>query len=67
MMSDSKQKRIGEIVVDIDSEEPIGSDDRLFADMRDEPLWYWQARGTSDVQGPFACRAEAIADYEEAE
>lgn len=58
------QKMIGDIVVDIDSEETLGTEDRLFADMADEPLWYWQARGTSNVVGPFACRAEAIADYE---
>jgi hypothetical protein len=55
---------IGKITVDIDSEETIGSEDRLFADMADQPLWYWQARGTSDYCGPFASRDEAIADYE---
>jgi len=58
------QKMIAEIVVDIDTEETIGSEDRLFADF--DGLWYWQARGTSDCNGPFACREEAIVNYEQA-
>ena len=63
----SVQRTIGGITVDIDTEEPLGSEDRLFADCSDEPLWYWQSRGTSDCVGPFACRDEAIADYDDEE
>jgi len=59
-------EKISEIEADIETEETLGSEDRLFADMGDQPLWYWQARGTSDCNGPFASREEAICDYEKA-
>ena len=59
---ESKHVIHGGIVCDIDTQETLGTEDRLFADFAG--LWYWQARGTADVAGPFASRDEAILDYE---
>jgi hypothetical protein len=47
---------------DFDSEEIIGTEDRIFSSYSGE--WYWQARGALDCVGPFASRMAAITDYE---
>ena len=46
----------------IDTEETIGTEDRVFLDT--DGRWWWQARGSVDCVGPFGSRDEAVADYD---
>lgn len=39
----------------------IGTEDRLFKGIDNK--WYWQARGTATVCGPFSSREDAERDY----
>lgn len=46
--------------INLESEETLGTEDRLF---RADGAWYWQARGSSDIYGPFVTRGAAVSDY----